>query len=76
VLERVPAFAQSFLARVGEHMCSPAERESFDSVLGSRLSAVSGGELEVGRVRETIDNCIALKHAVGPQLQTALAAAR
>jgi aminopeptidase N len=76
VLERVPAFAQSFLAQIGEHLCSPAERERFDSVLGSRLSGVSGGELEVGRVRETIEDCIALKQVVAPQLQTALAAAR
>lgn len=76
VLGRMPGFAQSFLARVGEHMCSPAERQSFDSVLGDRLKGASGGELEVGRVREVIDNCIALKQVVAPQLQTALAAAR
>jgi len=76
VLERMPAFSQSALARVGEHMCSAAERQRFDAVLGTRLSGVSGGELEVGRVRETIDNCIALRQRVAPQLQAALAAAR
>jgi len=76
LLARVPTFSQSFLARLGEPLCSPSGREHFDSVLGARLSGVSGGELAVGRVRETIDNCIALRQAVGPQLQTALAAAR
>jgi aminopeptidase N len=75
LLDRVPTFSQSYAARLGMHLCSPAERQQFDAVLGARLSKASGGELEVGRTRETIDDCIALRSAVGPQLQSALVAA-
>ena len=45
-------------------------------MLGARLAKVSGGELEVGRTRETIDDCIALRRAVGPEMQSALVAAQ
>jgi len=76
LLERVPGFLLSYFARLGMPLCSPAEREQFDAVLGARLAKASGGELEVARTRETIDDCIALRQAVGPQLQSALAAAR
>jgi aminopeptidase N len=75
LLARVPGMFQFYLARLGTHLCTPAEREQFDGVLGDRLSKASGGELEVGRTREAIDDCIALRRAVGPQLQSALAQA-
>jgi hypothetical protein len=57
---------------LGDPFCSKAERAQFDSVLGERLSKVSGGELQVGRTRETIDDCAALKEKVAPELQSAL----
>jgi aminopeptidase N len=72
VLERVPAMSQFFLARLGYPFCSKAERAQFDAVLGERLSKVSGGELQVGRTRETIDDCAALKDKVAPELQSVL----
>ena len=45
-----------YFAALGEPFCSKAERADFDAVLGERLSTVSGGALEVARVRETIDD--------------------
>jgi hypothetical protein len=67
--------AESFLAGLGDSLCSRAGREQFDAVLAGRLRPMSGGELEVARAQETIDNCIALRQAVGGQLQAALVAA-
>ena len=75
VLARVPAMFQFYIAGLGEPLCSKSELEQFDAVLGQRLSKVSGGELEVGRVRETIGDCIALRAQVQPQMKAALAAA-
>jgi aminopeptidase N len=72
VLARVPGMFQSFLAQLGDPLCSKAERAQFDSVLGDRLLKASGGELQVGRTRETIDDCAALKQKVAPELQSAL----
>jgi hypothetical protein len=37
---------------------------------------VSGGAPEVARVRETIDDCAALREKVAPELRAALAPAR
>jgi aminopeptidase N len=76
VLARVPAMFQFFLAQLGDPFCSKAERAQFDAVLGERLSKVSGGELQVGRTRETIDDCAALKEKVAPELKTVLATAQ
>jgi hypothetical protein len=42
-------------------------------VLGDRLLKASGGELAVGRTRETIDDCAALKEKIMPELKAALA---
>jgi len=53
----VPAMFSFYFAALGEPFCSKAERADFDAVLGERLSRVSGGALEVARVRETIDDC-------------------
>jgi aminopeptidase N len=72
LLKRVPGMFEGFLARFGQPLCSAPERAQFDTVLAKRLSGTSGGELSVARVQETIDDCIALKHAVAPQLQAAL----
>ena len=68
----MPGMFQGFFARVGQSLCSAPERQKFDSLLGKRLGGLSGGELSVARVQETIDDCIALKRAVAPQLQAAL----
>ena len=53
-----------YFAALGEPFCSRAERADFDAVLGERLSRVSGGVLEAARVRETIDDCAALREKV------------
>jgi hypothetical protein len=76
VLARVPAMFQFFLAQLGDPLCSKAERAQFDSTLGDRLLKVSGGELQVGRTRETIDDCAALKEKLAPELKATLAAAQ
>ncbi|HTD11878.1 MAG TPA: M1 family aminopeptidase [Steroidobacteraceae bacterium] len=73
---RVPGMFQFFLAQLGDPFCSKAERARFDSVLGERLSKVSGGELQVGRTRETIDDCAALKDKLAPELRAALGTAQ
>jgi aminopeptidase N len=72
VFARVPGMFQYQFAGLGEPFCSPSERADFDAVLGNRLSKVSGGALQVARVRETIDDCAALKEKVAPELRTAL----
>ena len=72
VLARVPGMFQFYLAQLGDPFCSKAERAQFDAVLGDRLLKGSGGELQVGRTREIIDDCAALRAKVAPQLQTAL----
>jgi aminopeptidase N len=71
---RLPSMFQGFFARIGQPLCSAGERAQFDNVLGQRLQHASGGELAVARVRESIDNCVALKQAVAPQLQAAFQA--
>jgi aminopeptidase N len=76
VLARVPAMSQFFLAQLGDPLCSKAERAQFDAALGDRLLKVSGGELQVGRTRETIDDCAALKEKLAPELKATLAAAQ
>ena len=76
VLARVPGMFQSFLARLGDPLCSKAERAQFDSVLGDRLLKASGGELQVGRARETIDDCAALKEKLAPELKATLGTAQ
>src|SRR5215469_11282864 len=75
VFARVPGMFQYRFAGLGEPFCSPSERADFDAVLGNRLSKVSGGALQVARVRETIDDCAALKEKVAPELRAALAPA-
>jgi hypothetical protein len=74
LLARVPTSAQIFLARAGQSMCSSAERQQFDDTLGARLQTANGGKLTLARVRESIDDCIALRAAVGSQLHGALTA--
>jgi hypothetical protein len=76
VLARVPAMFQFFLAQLGEPLCSKAERAQFDAALGDRLLKVSGGELQVGRTRETIDDCAALKEKLAPEFKATLSAGR
>lgn len=76
LLDRVPGMFRFHLAGLGQPFCSKAELEQFDSVLGTKLSAASGGALEVGRVRERIDDCAALRAAVGSQLESALGPAQ
>ena len=74
VLARFPAMFQGVLASAGGWFCSAEERSVFDSRLGARLLKVDSGELEVGRTRERIDNCAALREATGASLAPALSA--
>jgi len=76
VLARVPGMFQFFLAQLGDPLCSKAERAQFDAALGDRLLKVSGGELQVGRTREMIDDCAALKDKLAPELKTVLGTAQ
>jgi aminopeptidase N len=76
VLARVPASLQFFLAKLGDPLCSKAERAQFDAALGDRLLKASGGELEVGRTREIIDDCAALKEKLAPELKATLVTAQ
>ena len=56
--------SRAFFAGVGNSFCNPEARRSFDTVLGARLRPTSGGEVQVDRALETIDNCIALRAAL------------
>ena len=71
--DRMPAMFQGEFAQLGASFCSPADRQAFQTVLGARLSHASGGELELQRVLERIDNCTALKQATGGTIGATLA---
>jgi len=73
---RVPGEFLFYFAELGNPLCSKAERAQFDTLLAGRLAGTTGGELEVARVQETIDDCIALRQAVAPQLEAALVSGR
>jgi hypothetical protein len=71
-IARVPAMFQSRFANVGGSFCSTEGRQSFNTVLGERLRPTSGGEVEVDRALEGIDDCVALRAAVGGSIRTTL----
>ena len=71
-LARLPAMFQAGYASLGDHFCSAAQRQSFNSVLGVKLRAVQGGDLAVDRVLESIDNCRALRTALGDSVTVTL----
>jgi len=71
-LARMPAMFQSFYAQVGESFCSAAERQSFDTTFGKRLRTLNGGEIAVARALESIENCSALRAALGDSIRTTL----
>jgi hypothetical protein len=71
-LARVPAMFQSFYAGVGNAFCSTEGRQSFNTVLGERLRSTSGGEVQVDRALEGIDDCVALRAAVGDSIRSTL----
>ena len=73
MIERVPAFFQSRIAALGRSFCTAAGRADFESTLGARLRPVSGGEIAVARALERIDDCIALRAAVGGTIEATLA---
>ena len=72
VIDRIPAMFQSYLANVGNSFCTAEGRESFDALLGARLRPTSGGEVAVNRALESIDDCIALRSAIGDSIKSAL----
>ncbi|HXY96926.1 MAG TPA: M1 family metallopeptidase [Steroidobacteraceae bacterium] len=72
LLARVPVFFQYLLADVGNSFCSAAERQSFETVLGNKLRGLNGGEIAVARVIESIDDCAALRAALGDSIRTTL----
>ncbi len=72
---RLSAMFQFLYANVGNSFCSPAERQSFETVLGAKMRALNGGELAVGRVLEGIDDCSALRTALGDSIHTTLGTA-
>jgi aminopeptidase N len=72
VLARTPAMFQSIYAQVGDNFCSSAERQSFDATLGEKLRASNGGEIAVARTLESIENCSALRAALGDSIRTTL----
>ena len=69
---RLPAMFQAGYASLGDHFCSAAQRQSFNSVLGVKLRALQGGELAVDRVLESIDNCQALRASLGDSVTVTL----
>ena len=71
-LARMPAMFQSFYAQLGESFCSSAERQSFETGLGNKLRTLNGGEIAVSRALESIENCSALRAAVGDSMRTTL----
>jgi hypothetical protein len=72
VIGRIPAMFQGFLASLGSGFCTAAGRQQFNDVLGARLRAVSGGQISVDRTLEQIDDCLALRAAVGSSLEATL----
>jgi hypothetical protein len=72
VIGRVPAMFQGFLADLGAGFCTAAGRQQFNDVLGTRLRGVSGGEIAVDRTLERIDDCMALRSAVGGAVEATL----
>jgi len=72
LIDRIPAMFQSDLASVGHSFCSAEGRQSFDALLGARLRPTSGGEVAVSRALESIDDCIALRDAVGDSIKSTL----
>jgi hypothetical protein len=71
-LARLPAMFQAGYASLGDHFCSAAQRQSFNSVLGVKLRALQGGDLAVDRVLESIDNCLALRSSLGDSVSVTL----
>jgi len=71
-LARVPAIFQGFYARLGSAFCSAEGRQSFNTGLGERLRSTSGGEVRVDRALEGIDDCVALRAAVGDSMRSTL----
>ena len=74
-LGRLPAMFQADYAQVANVFCSAAGRQSFNSLLGEKLRVLNGGEIAVGRVLESIDDCAALRAALGNSVTTTLQAA-
>ncbi|MBS0396174.1 MAG: M1 family metallopeptidase, partial [Proteobacteria bacterium] len=74
-LARMPDMFAGELAGVGSPFCSRGERDALETALGARMRRANGGALAMERTLERIDNCIALKAAVGEGIATALAAA-
>ncbi|HXY75320.1 MAG TPA: M1 family metallopeptidase [Steroidobacteraceae bacterium] len=72
LLARMPDFFKARLANAGGSFCSSEERQRFNQVLGERLRGAQGGQLAVDRVTEAIDDCIALRAAVGDSIKTTL----
>jgi aminopeptidase N len=69
---RLPAMFQRQYAELGKVFCSGAQRQSFESALGSKLRRLNGGEIAVDRVLESIDDCSALRASLGNSITTTL----
>jgi len=69
---RMPAMFQRLYASVGNAFCSSAQRQSFESVLGGKLRSLNGGDIAVGRVLESIEDCSALHASLGNSIATTL----
>jgi aminopeptidase N len=69
---RLPAMSQADFANLGDLFCDASGRQAFNSVLGAKLRPLNGGELTVDRVLENIDECMALRAAVGNSMTSAL----
>ena len=74
-LARVPAMFQEFYAQTARGFCSSAERQQFAGGLGARLRKVNGGDIAVDRALEAIDDCIALRAALGDSISKTLGGA-
>jgi hypothetical protein len=74
-LGREPADFQYDFAGMGDNFCSAAERQAFASGLGAKLRGLNGGEIAVARTLENIDDCTALRAALGGSIRTTLAQA-
>jgi peptidase M1-like protein/ERAP1-like protein len=72
VLGRVPAMFQSFLSQLGNSFCNPAERQAFNTEVGTGIRKLNGGEIEVDRTLERIDDCYALRENTGSSIRATL----
>jgi len=73
VLDRLPGLSQRGLVQLGNSFCSSAERQMFDTQVGAGLRKLNGGEIEVARTLERIDNCSALRAKTGSSIKATLA---